>query len=534
MTDADNEIVRQVRDRVAAEETLNDPGGDPGDGKPSSKLINDCMFANVHGDGSLFAWLFREKFVYNKNKKEWFVWNGQYWEHDIMGLTLGAVEDLVTCYLDEYRKISEKITKLVESGETDSADGAEKEKGYKVKQAALLKRARQLRDEKRRNGCLNFSHTLKEGSLGINGREFDRDPWLLACANGVINLKTGDLEDGRPGDYISMASPIEWQGIDAPADLWEKTLLEIFAGDEEIVAYLQRLFGYCITGIVTEKVFPILLGKSGWNGRSLIMDTFNYVMGPLVCGIPSEMLLSSRNIKSSSGPSPDIMILKGRRLVFASETDDGHKFNAAIVKKLTGKDELQGRNPNDKYFTFFDPTHKLILMTNTPPAAPSHDKAFWERVHLINFPISFVNREPQDDTERRAILNLDTQVKKEAPGILAWLVRGCLLWQKYGIDPPKQVTEATMRYRRNEDILADYIEECCLREAGAKEEAGKLYARFVRWYHDNIGKKEPTGTTFGKMLSHKFDKSKSGGRNIYHGICLADGQEAIPDEGREG
>jgi putative DNA primase/helicase len=252
------------------------------------------------------------------------------------------------------------------------------------------------------------------------------------------------------------------------------------------------------------------------------VETISYVMGELAGSIPSEMLLSQKFAKSASGPSPDIMSLKGVRMAFASEIDEGQKFSAARVKWLTGKDELVGRNPHEKYQTHFDPTHKLFVMTNTQPTAPPNDKAFWERLHLVPFLISFVNRDPQESHERRAILDLDKQVLKEAPGILSWLVRGCLLWQKHGLKPPREITKATEEYRKNEDLLADWNDECCIREPGAKDKATNLYQSFVQWYHDNIGKKEPSGTWFGKQLAQKYEKSKSHGVIMYHGIALKD------------
>ncbi len=279
-----------------------------------------------------------------------------------------------------------------------------------------------------------------------------------------------------------------------------------------------------MTGWVKEKVFPVLYGPTGWNGRSLIIETISNVMGSLAGSIPSEMLLSQKYAKSSSAPSPDIISLKGVRMAFASEIDEGQKFSAAKIKWLTGKDELNGRSPHDKYPTRFYPTHKLFLMTNTQPEAPANDKAFWERMHLIPFGISFVNRDPQEPNERRAILDLDRQVLAEASGILAWLVRGCLLYQQQGLNPPLEITQATEEYRKAEDVLADFIEECCLREDGAKGKANELYKRYVTWYHENIGEKERTGTWFGKQLRQKFSKTKVNGCVVYHGIGLKDQQ----------
>jgi putative DNA primase/helicase len=515
MTDPTEDIRQQVQDRIDQEAS----GSAAPEEAPlvTRKLINDCLFSNELGDGILYATQFRDRFLYCKNLQEWFEWAGHCWQRDIMSRSLAAVEIIVSHYLAEYKRLAQEITDIAVKGE--DKENEELIKKLKAKQNLLLKRASQLRADKRRTACLKFAHTI-DAPLAIKGEEFDCRPMLFPCANGVIDLEKGTIKPGRPSDHLSLASPIAFRSIDEPCPLWEKSLLEIFGGNADLVAYLQRLFGYAMTGLVSQKVFPVLYGKTGWNGRSLIVETVSYVMGELAGSIPAEMLLSQKYSKSSSGPSPDIMSLKGIRMAFASEIDEGQRFSASKIKWLTGKDELVGRSPHDKYPTRFAPTHKLFLMTNTQPQAPPNDKAFWERLHLIPFLISFVDRDPQEAHERRAILDLDRQVLEEAPGILAWLVRGCLLWQRDGLKPPREITDATEQYRRNEDLLADFIDECCLREPGAKEKSSLLYNRFIDWYHENVGEKQPTGTWFGKQLSQKYEKHKSEGCVMYHGIAL--------------
>jgi putative DNA primase/helicase len=479
-------------------------------------MLQECLRSNVLGDATLYATLFRDRFLFVKNTQEWFEWAGHVWKRDIMNRSLASVERVVDQYLLEYGRASEEIVK---ASALDSDEGRDLLRDLRNRQTNLLRRVSQLRADQRRTACLKFAHTI-EDPLAVKGEEFDDKPFLFPVANGVIDLETGRLNPGRPHDYLSLSSPVDFIGIDAPAPLWEKSLLEIFNGNEELVAYVQRLFGYAMTGLVHEKVFPVLYGRTGWNGRSLIVETISYVMGELAGSIPAEMLLSQKYSKSASGPSPDIMSLKGIRLAFASEIDEGQRFSASKIKWLTGKDELVGRSPHDKYPTRFSPTHKLILMTNTLPNAPANDKAFWERLHVVPFLISFVNRDPQESHERRAILDLDRQVIQEASGILAWLVRGCLLWQRDGLNPPLEVVEEGKKYQREEDLLADFVDECCLKEPSAREKASALYARFVDWYHANHGKKEWTGTTFGKQLGLKFERAKSNGVVVYQGIAL--------------
>ncbi len=448
----------------------------------TSELVQQCLFANELGDGTLYATLFRDKLVYCCNSGEWSVWAGHFWQRDTTGRALCSVEKVAGQYLAEHSRINLDIVKLAaESGANDT----EPIKKMQQKQASILKRVSQLRGVNRRRACLEFAHSI-ENPISCQAEEFDAHPWLFACANGVIDLRTGVLKPGRPSDYLSQASPIKFLGIDTPAALWEKSLIEIFNNDGEIVAYIQRLFGYCMTGIVKEKVFPMLWGKSGWNGRSLIVETIARILGDLSVSVQAEMLLTSKNTKNSSAPSPDVMQLKGRRLAFASEIDENQRFSVSKIKLFTGADTLPGRNPHDKFTTNFRPTHKLMVQTNVQPAAPAADRSFWERMHLIPFEISFVNRDPQEPHERRANLNLGKELQEEAPGILAWLVRGCLLWQQQGLQPPVAVTEASRQYRLNEDTFLDFADECLEREPFAKETAKALNSKFGVWFQENI------------------------------------------------
>lgn len=510
-------IKDDVQQRIEQEAAAISPP--PAEEKFTDKFITSCLHENAKGDGTLYAEMFRDKYIYSKGQKEWYVWKDHHWQLDIMDESTVAVEEVAQKYLDTYKIKSAKIAELVGSGADD-----EEIRRLRNENKALLERARQLRGTNRRDQCLKFVHTI-QNPLAISGTEFDQHPMLFPCANGVIDLETGKLRPGRPSDYLSACSPVEYHGIDDPPELWIKSLREIHGcerpdDDISMVDFLQRLVGYAMTGHAFEKIFPIFYGKEGWNGRSLFIETIASNMGSMAGPIPSEMLLSQKFAKSSSGPSPDVMSLKGKRIAFASETDENQRFSAAKIKWYTGNNILTGRWPNDKRPIDFNPTHTIFLESNYQPQAPANDRSFWERVLLIPHNISYVNRDPREPHERRANLNLRNEIEKERSKILGWMVSGCLFWQKYGIKPPKAVTEATAKYRENEDMIGDFVDECCVKEPLAKEKGSNLYNRFVDWYHDNHGKNEPSGTWFGKQLGQKFEKHKSEGVIMYRGLRL--------------
>jgi putative DNA primase/helicase len=460
----------------------------------------------------LYAELLKDRFLFNNSAGEWMKWCRHFWKRDMMGSAMAAVETVVEQYLQETEQVTKEINWALKKKEMDRVSDLEELR------KALYKRVSRLRTDKGRNACLKFARTI-DNPIAIEGNQLDVQPWLLACKNGVIDLRLGQIRAGIQTEYLSMASPTEWQGLEQPAPLWEKTLSEIFGGDNELIDYLQRLLGYACTGITRESVLPVWFGQ-GRNGKTLIVETISRVLGPHAKAIQGELLLDQKYARNSSGPSPDIMGLKGLRIAFASETEEGRRFSSSKVKLLTGRDELVGRNPMDKYQTHFWPTHKLILLTNSRPQADGGDFALWERLQLIAFPLSFVDREPVRENERRADNDLGSRVINEASGILAWLVRGCLQYQRQGLEPPRSIREATIEYKKEEDILGQWLEERCQLGEKFKEEARKLHEDFCTWYETEVSKKGvPSAKRFGKLLGARFEKKKRPNQT-YFGLRL--------------
>lgn len=504
--DKTEEIREKVEKRVAAEAEKLPPGdgGDPGPGVASSKFVNECLNANMLGDGMLFSELMNGQYLYNKTSKEWLSWSGHHWRLDIMDNAISAVEKVSQRYLKEAYDIVDSIDKAIEKG--DSTEAAK----LKSKQKIIYKRVSRLRDDSGRNSCLKFAHTNLRNGLSINGMELDQNPWLFACENGVVDLRTGDIRPGKPEDYLFRASPVEWKGIDEPAPAWETFLREIFQKKTEIIDFVLRLIGYGLTGLTYERFLPVFCGD-GWNGKGTIIEIIMRVCGEYAAPIQSEMLLDQgRNTKNSSGVSPDIMALKGLRLALASETDEGRRFSTSKVKWLTGGDTLTGRNPYDRRPTSFLPTHTLFLITNHEPKAPAHDFAFWQRVFLIPFELSFVDN-PKAENQRPRDKELMNKLTAESSGILASFVRGCLQWQQIGLDPPEEILKATSKYKKSLDHLSDFIDECCTIDPDESVGATDLYAEFEGWWETNISKTAPKQKTFGNwMANSKFERIKQG------------------------
>ncbi|MGD0230109.1 MAG: phage/plasmid primase, P4 family [Syntrophorhabdales bacterium] len=484
---------------------------------PSTDIL-DALGANEDGDARLLVMLHRGRFLYDHAAGRWYTWSKNHWREDLIEEVTRAVDAVVDIYGHEAKRQAWERLKCEKAGRTDEA------RKHAATEEALFKRIRLLQTTARRGNVLALARAGRD-RLGITGQEWDLDGWLLPCSNGVVDLHSGEMREGRPQDYMKTIAPTPWTGIETPAPTWEKFLADVFDGNDEIVSFLWRFLGYSVTGLTTFHALPILWGI-GRNGKSTFAETLGHVLGSLAGPIEAEMLLTQRGQRQSGGPTSDLMSLRGKRLVWASETSEGRRLNPAKLKLLTGGDTLTGREVFGRHQVNFRPTHKLFLLTNSKPHAPAGDFALWARLHLIPFTLSFVD-EPHAPHERRADPDLPEKLKAEASGILAWLVRGCLTWQREGLKPPKAVRAATEAYRGEEDTIAQFIADVC--ETGAAMWTGMktLYEAYTKWAEASGVASVTLMRLSRELVDRGFERDAAGRTVIFRGIGI---REVVLDE----
>lgn len=462
--------------------------------------ILEMLNENEVGDARLFIEQNYGKFIYDHSVGRWYEWHKHYWKEDVSNRTMAAIEKVNKEYYEEIGRQNQKRL------QAEKANHAEKASWHKGKVDDLFKRIRVLQSAKRRENVLKLASVdwTDQGykSLAITGDEWDRNPMILGCKNGVIDLVTGDFQAGKPEDYLKTIAPTEWKGVDVAAPTWERFLKEIFDNEMELVGYVQRLFGYSITGKVTEHKFPILFGN-GRNGKGTLLETIKYVLGDLAGPVEAELLLDQYRTRQSGSPTSDIMALRGKRLVWASETKEGRSLNVGKLKWLTGADTRVGRPLYGKHQITYTPTDTLFLLTNHKPRVPANDYSTWERIHLIPFKLSFVD-EPAKDFERQRDPDLPNKLKEEASGILAWLIEGAREWTQQRLNPPDTVIAATDDYKRDEDLIGHFIFDRCVVKDNVEVKAGNLYKTYQKWCEE-MGHKPINGTRFGKEMKGRFD-----------------------------
>jgi putative DNA primase/helicase len=274
--------------------------------------------------------------------------------------------------------------------------------------------------------------------------QWDADDWGLGGPT-FVDLRTGIARAPRPDDYNTKATGAAAAPPGTAHPIWTAFLNRITNGDADLVGFLQRFCGYCLTGVTTEQVLAFLYG-TGANGKSVFVGTVSGIMGGHVAVAPMETLLAS---KMERHPT-DIAKLMGARLVTAHEIAGGRRWDEEKIKLLTGGDKVTARFMRQDYFDFV-PKFKLMVFGNHKPTLRSVDEAIRRRLLLVPFTVTIPERERDPD--------LPEKLRAEWPAILRWAIDGCLEWQRQGLRVPVAVREASKAYFDAQNTLGEWIEE---------------------------------------------------------------------------
>ena len=300
--------------------------------------------------------------------------------------------------------------------------------------------------------------------LARTGAIWDADPWLLNTPGGTVDLKTGRLRPVGPVDQLTKIAGATPDPA-ARIDRWLAFLDQALGGDREMIAYLQRLFGYALCGVVREHVLPFCWGPGG-NGKGTLLEVMSWVFGDYAETAPMDTFIEARGDRQSN----DLARLKSARLVTAQETKQGRRWDEQRIKQLTGGDRITARFLRQEFFTF-TPQFTLFLVGNYKPEFMAVDDAIARRVHLMPF-----TRKPAEIDTR-----LTEKLKAEAAGIVAWLIEGCLAWQQSGLAPPAGVRAATAEYLLDQDAVGRWVVERCEVGTSYLQKSAELYQDYTEW-----------------------------------------------------
>jgi putative DNA primase/helicase len=326
------------------------------------------------------------------------------------------------------------------------------------------------------------------------GDGWDARLGLVGAPNGVVDLRTGVLRDGRPDDRVTMSLGTAYDPV-ADCPRWERFLLEVL-GDPHAVAYLKRLAGYSLTGEASLDHLIFLMGV-GSNGKTTLLDFLARAAGDYAREISATAFLTSRTPLHST----EVADLDGARLATCEELGDA-KLNANRLKQVSGGGRVTARKVRQDTTTFRQ-TWQLWFTTNGLPRADDNSWAFWRRVVAIDFPRIF---KAEDDP------TLEEDLAAELPGVLRWMVEGATEFYADGIgETPAAVREKTAEYREDTDPLESVFESGYLvAEPEAFAPTAALYSAYQRWATDrNAPPERQYGETgFAKALSGRFSRKR--------------------------
>jgi putative DNA primase/helicase len=432
------------------------------------------------GNSERMVFRYRNQIRYCHTWKKWLIWNGRRWKPDNRQDIYGLAKDTVRSIYSEAARMEEEASR---SRLVDHA--VKSESLYEIK--AMIEMA--------------------QNDLAISPEDLDKNPMLFNCQNGTLDLSTGKLRRHNQADCLSKMSPVVYDA-EGQCPNWVRFLERLFNGEDSLINFLQQAIGYTLTGKVTEKALFVFVGD-GDNGKTTLLEAVRFMMGDYAGTVEINHLMQSA---SGAEQQRAIADLHGRRFITASEAEEGQKLNVAKIKQITGMGRLTGCRIYGSAFEF-DPLFKLFIDANHKPVIRGSDLAIWNRIRLVPFNVSI----PKAKQDRHLL----SKLKDEAPGILAWAVRGCLEWQQHKhLVSPSAVSEAGENYRQEMDLVQDFVGDSCECDASATTLFTTLYSRYQHWC-EQIREQPISTTAFGKWLEgHGFRAVRKSGARMRQGLRL--------------
>lgn len=490
----------QLRDLIANTPVWEpDDDGDSAAANPNVDDDDELSLASSRGrteisNGKRLVRRYGKNFRWVERQKSFRAWDGKRWATDDSLQVDAWAKDV---HLGLWADLAETIERLRQRGIENKrlSEIVESINGF-IKRSSTQRSIR-----------ATVELAKSEVGIAVAPDRFDRHPWLFNAANCTIDLQTGEQREHRRDDYLTHLSPVAFDP-NATCPIWDSFLQRIMDGRDDLISFLQRAAGRCLSGDVSEHVLHFCYG-TGANGKSTFLNTIEAALGDYGMKATPELLLT----KSGESHPTERADLYGKRFAACVEPDAGKSMAESFVKELTGGDPVKARRMRENFWQF-DPTHKIWLAANHKPRIRGTDEGIWRRIKLIPFTVCI----PEHEQDKQ----LPARLQNELPGILNWMLRGFAEWRERGLDPPAIVSEATDEYRRSMDTLGRFIDECCDLGERLHEGASELYAEYKKWAGENCMSQKKFGSA---MSERGFERAKISSI-VYRGLQI----KAIPDE----
>lgn len=503
---------------VPPDQYNNDFGAEPGSLKPDdySDVGQAKVLSATYGDELIFT-----------PATDYMRYDGVVWVENKQ-MAIGACVEFLDLQLQDamdYLEASKKA--LIDAGYPEDivkqgSKVAAKEAGIQEKDLPLLYMmigaekylafAMKRRDYKYITSALNVAKSM----LGIKVSDLDKNPNLLNTPKATYNLELG-MAGEQPHDPFDLITKItECSPGDEGMDIWLEALDTFFCGDTELIEYVQKVIGLAAIGKVYEEFIIIAYGD-GANGKSTFWNTVARVLGTYAGKISSDILTMGNKVNAQ----PEMAELKGKRLIIASEMQEGVRLNTAMVKQLCSTDEIQACKKYKDPFHFV-PSHQVVLYTNHLPKVGANDDGIWRRLKVIPFNAKIKGN---SDIKNYA----DYLYEKAAPAIMKWIIEGAEKVSKsdHKVDDPKCVKDAVASYREDNDWLGHFLADCCDIGDGLTEKSGEFYQQY-RAYCIQSGEYTRSTTDFYSAVEKAgFVRRKGMKGTLVYGLSLKSGQDFV-------
>lgn len=405
-----------------------------------SDVSNARLLLQLHGDNLRYCREWRQN--------GWLVWDGKRWAensgHKVTQLAIKSIE-----------RLRDERNTLVSADEKKELD---KHIRYSSKAAGI-------------KAMLELALTFDQ--VQIDAKELNARPWLLNTPTGTLDLKRFVLSKHKREDFLTRMIVTEFD-VNAECPRWLEFLNTVMDGDQEMVDYLRRAVGYCLTGSTEEQVMFILYG-TGRNGKSTFLQVIRELLGDYARQASMDTFMAKR---VASNSSDDLANLRGARMVVASESEENARLSESLVKQITGGGAITARRLYENLMEFV-PEFKLWLDSNHKPTIRGTDFGIWRRIRLIPFTVTIPDEKVDPD--------LIDKLRAEFPGILRWAAQGAKEWQKDGLGHPASMEVATQDYRSEMDTVGRFLSECTLSGNSYDFEisTADLYRLYEKWVEDN-------------------------------------------------
>lgn len=430
------------------------------------------------GNAEALALQYGDRLRYDHTRKSWNAWDGQRWRVDSDGEAARLAREVARARLAAREGIADENTRRKFATFCLASEGA-----------------RGVRN------TLESAQSLK--TFATVATQYDADPWLANAGSVTLDLHTCTARPNDPADYITRRLGPDYDP-DATCPRWRQFMGEVFDGDADVIAFVQRLMGYTLTGDTREQKFALAIG-GGSNGKSTLLGTWSALMGDYVVATPFDTF-------DADNPEAmrELATMHGARLVTMIETDEDKRLNVARVKSLTGGDTIKARAMYESRFEY-KPQFKIIMAMNHAPRIPEQDRGTWRRILRIPFNVSFEGREDK---------GLEAKLLAELPGILNWALDGLREWHCLGLNPPPSIIAETERYRAENDVIGQWIADRCTTGRQYECLAGAAWADWQAWCGIN-NERQGNQRAFGRRLTERgITRRESNGRVFYVGIGL--------------